>query len=139
MSWIRIWVHLVFSTKFHEQYLTKEIRKLLFRHILENAVKKNIWIDRIGGYNDHVHCLISLRGEQTISRVAQMIKGESSFWLNDNYFKHGIVLWQDDFWAVSVCESHIKSLRKYIENQEKHHKDCSFEDELVNFRMIKQG
>ena len=138
MSWIRVWVHLVFTTKCHEVWLTKEIRNKLFDHIKENAKKKEIWLDRIGGYDDHIHCLISLRGEQSISRVAQLIKGESSFWLNENCFEHGKVLWQDDFWAVSVSEDHIKTLRKYIENQEEHHKERSFDQELVKYRMKKQ-
>jgi putative transposase len=126
---------MVFTTKNHNEWLTKEIRSKLFEHIKANAKIKEIWLDRIGGYNDHVHCLISLRGEQTISKVAQLIKGESSWWMNKNYFETGNVLWQEDFWAVSCCENHLKTLRKYIENQEEHHNKCSFEQELSLFMM----
>jgi putative transposase len=128
---------MVFTTKCHEEWLTDEIRKILFEHIRAYANQKEIWLERIGGYDDHVHCLISLRGEQTISKVAQLIKGESSFWLNNEFFEHGNAFWQDDFWAVSCCESHINQLRKYIDNQEIHHRKCSFEEELVKFRMHK--
>ena len=135
MSWIRIWVHIVFTTKCHEAWLSKEIRSKLFVHIMVNARKKEIWLDRIGGYNDHVHCLISMRGEQSISKIAQLIKGESSNWLNKNYFRQGKENWQDDFWAVSCCESQLNKLRKYIENQEKHHDNLTFEKELVMFKM----
>lgn len=80
MSWIRIWVHLVFSTKEGFPFLNPlELREKVFKHIKQNAETKGIWLDNIGGYNNHVHCLISLGSEQSISKIAQLIKGESSF------------------------------------------------------------
>ena len=85
MRWISIWVHLVFSTKNREPYLyNNEIRKKVFQHIRDNANGKNIWIDTINGYQEHVHCLISFNKEQSISQIAQLIKGESSNWINKN-------------------------------------------------------
>lgn len=117
MSWIRIWVHLVFSTKNRETFLSNSIRDEVLLHIKENAKIKEIWLDRIGGFTDHIHCLISLGGEQTISKVAQLIKGESSFWINRNLNVGQKFQWQDDFWAVSVSESHLKQVRNYIDKQ----------------------
>jgi putative transposase len=85
MSWIRIWVHLVFSTKNREPYLSDiESRKKIFQHIKQNAEEKEIWLDNIGGHNNHIHCLVSLGKEQSISKVAQLIKGESYHWINEN-------------------------------------------------------
>lgn len=61
MSWVRIWVHLVFSTKNRYPFLqTKELRKRVFQHIDGNAKEKDIWLDCINGYQEHTHCLISL-------------------------------------------------------------------------------
>jgi putative transposase len=85
MSFVRIWVHLVFSTKNRYPFLnSNELRKQVFDHMLENARQKGIWMDCINGYSEHVHCLISLGREQRLSYVAQLIKGESSFWINKN-------------------------------------------------------
>jgi REP-associated tyrosine transposase len=134
MSWIRIWVHLVFSTKNAEPYLpTSELTKKVFQHIKQNAKEKEIWLDTINGYNNHVHCLISLGREQSVSKVAQLIKGESSFWINQNKLIKGKFIWQDDYWAVSVSESHLQSVREYIKNQEEHHKTKSFTEEINEF------
>ncbi|MFQ6002813.1 MAG: transposase, partial [Candidatus Zixiibacteriota bacterium] len=75
MSWVRVWIHLVFSTKNKEPFLRiGEIRKKVFQHIKQNAEEKGIWLDCINGYLDHVHCLISLKKDQTISKVVQLIK-----------------------------------------------------------------
>lgn len=139
MSWIRIWVHLVFSTKDGTPFLvTPEIRRKVFSHISENAKEKDIWLDVVGGHKDHVHCLLSLGREQTISKVVQLIKGESSFWINRNDIVPQKFLWQDDFWAVSVSESHADSVRSYINNQEEHHRTKSFDEEVDEF-MKKYG
>jgi REP element-mobilizing transposase RayT len=139
MSWIRIWVHLVFSTKNQTPFLTtKELRKTVFAHIRENAKEKGIWLDSVNGHKEHIHCLISLGREQTISKIAQLIKGESSYWINKNKLTSQKFAWQDDFWAVSVSESHLEAVRKYIGNQEEHHRKKSFMEEVDEF-MNKYG
>lgn len=139
MSWIRIWVHLVFSTKNREPYLNEtELRNKIFQHIKQNAKEKEIWLDNIGGHNDHIHCLISLGKEQGISKVAQLIKGESSHWINENKLTKNKFIWQDDYWAVGVSESHLKIVRPYIQDQENHHKKVSFNEEIELF-MKKYG
>lgn len=139
MSWVRIWVHLVFSTKYRKPFLNNlEIRETMFEHIAQNAKKRSIWLDKIGGYSDHAHCLISLGRNQSMSEIAQLIKGESSHWINKSGLLKNKFVWQDDYWAVSVSESHISSVRKYIQNQEAHHGRKSFSEEIDVF-MKKYG
>jgi REP element-mobilizing transposase RayT len=134
MSWVRIWVNLVFSTKNREQYLnTKELRERVFQHIKENAKEKGIWLDSINGYKEHVHCLISLNKEQSISKVAQLIKGESSYWINKHKLTRMKFIWQDDYWAVSVSENKVQSVREYIAKQQEHHRIKSFTEEVEEF------
>jgi REP element-mobilizing transposase RayT len=60
MSWVRIWVHLVFSTKNRIPFLHTAIRQKVFQHIKQNAEKKDIYLDSVNGWSDHAHCLISL-------------------------------------------------------------------------------
>ena len=138
MSWVRVWIHLVFTTKNREQVLTFELRKELFSHILQNANEKGILLDCVNGYSDHVHCLIALNKDQTVSSMVQLIKGESSHWINTNKLLPGKFHWQDDYWAVGVSESHIEALRKYIYEQEEHHRVRSFTEEIDDF-MKKYG
>ena len=138
MPFIKLWIHLVWSTKNREPFLTKDIRKRVFNHIKENAVIKNIHVDFINGYTDHVHCLISLHQEQSITKVVQLIKGESSFWINKNNLCADKFEWQDDYFAVSVSESGVNSVREYIKNQETHHAKKTFQQEYEEF-MMKYG
>ena len=130
MSWSRIWVHLVFTTKNRDQILRENIRQNLFDHIKENAKAKEIYIDSIGGYSDHCHCLISLGKDQNISKIAQLLKGESSLWVNKQKIFNYHFSWQNDYWAMSVSESGIDKVRSYILNQEQHHKKKTLNDEI---------
>ncbi|MDF1611384.1 IS200/IS605 family transposase [Stygiobacter electus] len=133
MSWIRIWIHLVFATKNREPVLIKPIRTKIISHIIENAEKKNILISSLNGFSEHLHCLLLLNREDSISKVSQLIKGESSHWINEQKLLKSKFFWQDDYWAVSVSESHVEAVKKYIDNQEKHHEAKEFNEEIDEF------
>lgn len=133
MPFIKIWIHAVWTTKNRAPLLEKSLKKLVISHIRENAKAKNIYIDSIDGYVDHLHCLISLKGEQSISRIMQLIKGESSFWINQQKWITDRFAWQTEFFAVSVGESQVKAVRNYINQQEQHHSKKSFQEEYDEF------
>lgn len=133
MSHVKIWVHLVFSTKNRIPYLTKNVRFELRQHIMDNCKKNNIFLQAINGFEDHLHCLISIGKDQTISKIAHIIKGESSFWLNKSKMLNDFFSWQDDYFAISVSESQLSKVMNYIHNQEAHHSTKSFAQELDAF------
>lgn len=133
MSFVKIWVHLVFSTKYRKPHLKKEIKTKLIQHIIQNCKDKDIFLQAINGHDDHLHCLISLGKDQSISKVSQLIKGESSFWLNNEKLLLEKFQWQDDYYAVSVSESIVPKVIEYIKNQEAHHSKKTFSDEVDEF------
>lgn len=127
-----MWIHLVWATKKRERLLDKALRLKLFSHVRENALAKNIHIDFINGHSDHVHILVSLNADQTIANIVQLIKGESSYWINKNKLTPQKFEWQDDYFAVSVSESGINAVREYIKNQEEHHRKKHFNRSTMN-------
>jgi putative transposase len=137
MPYTKVLVHYVWSTKYRTPLLSASIRNRLFLHIQAQAKDKKIFIDRINGWNDHVHCLIELQTEQTIAGVIKLIKGESSRWFNSGAEGEGARLeWQPGYFAVGVCESKLDIVRAYIDNQEKHHQKQNFEDEYAAFMKL---
>ena len=134
MSFIKIHIHIVFSTRNRTPFLnTFDLRIKIWKHIKEYATEKEIFLDMINGYSDHCHCLISLGSNQNIEKVVQLLKGESSYWINKNQLTKEKFSWQDEYFAVSVSESQLDSVRNYIKNQEKHHQKKSFMDEYHDF------
>ena len=133
MSYVKIWVHLVFATKNRENFLSKSIRQDVHKHIIENCKEKGIFLQAINGMSEHLHCLISLGKNQSISEVAHLIKGESSYWINKNKIIPAKFSWQDDYFAVSVSESNVEIVSHYIKNQEKHHTGKTYSEEVDEF------
>ncbi|MDD2285430.1 MAG: IS200/IS605 family transposase [Paludibacter sp.] len=133
MSYVKIWIHAVWTVKNRKPLLIQDVRQTLFEHIHQNALRKEILMDVVGGHNNHVHCLFRLKNNQTIEKVMQLIKGESSFWFNQNDFGNNKLNWQKEYFAVSVSESQIGVVKRYILNQEEHHKKKTWEDEYNEF------
>jgi putative transposase len=138
MPYVRVWVHLIWSTKNRTPILTNGVREKIFSHIKENAAEKEIYLDTIDGTTDHVHALISLGADQTISKVTQLLKGESSHWVNNQGLLKGKFEWQDEYIAVSVGESTVGKVREYIRNQHEHHRTKTFAREYEEF-IVKYG
>ena len=143
MPYVKVYIHFVWCTKNREPYLNSpEVRRTLWEHIKDNATQKDIFIDTINGYQDHCHCLISLGIDQTISKVMQLVKGESSYWINKNQLSKDKFQWQDEYFAASVSPSDLDQVRAYIRGQEEHHRKISCKEELdfiekLGFQKIK--
>ena len=60
----------------------------------------------------------------------QLLKGESSFWFNKQSFCKTKLVWQHEYYAKAVCESHLEEARNYILNQEAHHRVKTFREEM---------
>lgn len=130
MPHAKVYIHFVWTTKNRIPFLdTLDLRKKLWIHIKENAKAKGIFIDAINGYQEHCHCLVSLGIDQSMSKVMQLVKGESSHWMNNHQLGKHKFEWQDEYFAVSVSASLMDKVRTYIDNQEQHHHKKTFQDE----------
>ena len=141
MSYVRVWIHAVFATKYRQPIIHNSIRSDFFDHIKSNGHQKNILIDCVNGYLDHAHVFFLLNRDMSISKALQLIKGESSHWINAKKILQNNFMWQDDYWAVSVSESGVKNVRKYIANQVEHHSKKSLLEEIdeLGFERFKDG
>jgi len=133
MSFTRILVHSVWTTKNRQKIILSSIRNELIDHFKEYAETKSIYLLEINAWENHCHAAISLNRNQTIADVMRMLKGESAHWLNSKFDLPFKFLWQDDYYAVSVSESHLNAVCRYIRNQKEHHKKISWEEELEQF------
>lgn len=129
MPYVKNWLHCVWCTKKKIPYLEGNLKIEVINHIRANAKEKGIYIDFVNGSTEHLHCLLSLPHDQALSKVIQLIKGESSFWINKNSLTNLKFEWADEYFGVSVSESHIRNVREYIKNQEQHHRIKSWQEE----------
>lgn len=133
MSFVNVMIHGVWGTKGRYPFLIKDIRPVVYSHIKENTKSKGIYIDTLNGIEDHIHILFGLNADLSISKTFQLIKGESSFWINKQVLTKSKFEWADEYYAVSVSESKLDDVRRYINNQEEHHRKKTFQEECDEF------
>jgi REP element-mobilizing transposase RayT len=133
MPYTKVMIHYIWSTKNRDAIISDKLKPLLINHILANSKEKGIFIDSINCVKDHIHILISLGTDQTIAKVAMMIRGESSFWVNKQKIINTKFEWQEEYIALSVSQSAIDNVKAYIDNQEEHHSVKTFSEEYDAF------
>ncbi len=132
-AYSRVWLHLVWATLERRPLLSKDGAVKLSGHLHDYGKSKGIYM-KINFVNaDHVHTLIDLPKSKAIDEVLQLLKGESSHWVNEQNLVSGKFAWQRGYGAFSVSQSGVDEVCAYIAGQEEHHKKLSFVDELKLF------
>jgi putative transposase len=128
--------HIIFSTKRHHPWLTSNVRERVWAYqsrILQNLECSSI---TIGGVADHVHVLGNLTKKFPTAKVLEILKKDSSKFVKTLDSSLGDFHWQDGYGLFSVSPSHFDPVRKYILNQEEHHKRETFQEEYL--RILKK-
>lgn len=133
MPFTRLWIHMVWATKDRQPYLQKPVREQVIRHLRGYGAEKSIHIDHVNGHLEHLHCLLSLAPDQNVSTIANLLKGNSSYWINQQKLTKQKFSWQEEYFAVSVSHSQVQAVRSYIRNQEEHHRKKTFQQEYDEF------
>jgi putative transposase len=124
-------VHIIFSTKERRPWLTRNIRERVWAYqsrILQNLECNSI---TIGGTADHVHVLCNLTKKFPTAKVLEMLKKDSSKFVKTLHPGLRDFHWQDGYGLFGVSASHFEPVRKYILDQEKHHKKETFQEEYL--------
>lgn len=128
-STAHVWIHIVWNTYCRERTLTRQLATLLEEHMKAYALERRIHVHAIAVQPEHVHCLIELLPTQRLDEVVQLLKGESSHWINQNGLLRERFWWGRGYWAGSVDRRGVGRVIRYIQNQEEHHRTFSFAEE----------
>jgi putative transposase len=132
-SLAHILVHLVFSTKDREPFLTPAIRPSLNAYLAEVTRNAGCGCYRVGGVFDHVHLAITLSRTICVATLVETVKTSSSKWIKPQSPSLRRFAWQRGYGVFSVAPSDRDALCSYIENQEEHHRTQSFQEEYRAF------
>ncbi|MCH7226861.1 IS200/IS605 family transposase [Haloferula sp. A504] len=123
--------HLVFSTKNREPVIDRNWREDLHSYLGGIVKGSDGHPQGIGGVADHVHLLVSLKPTACLSDFMREIKKASSAWVKGT--KLPAFQWQEGYAAFTVSASAREAVRKYIADQETHHRVKTFREELEEF------
>ncbi|QQS43250.1 MAG: IS200/IS605 family transposase [Acidobacteriota bacterium] len=132
-TYVASYYHCVFSTKRRRKIITEDLEERLFPYLGGIARANEMKLLSVGGMPDHVHLLLSLPPTMPISKAVQLIKGNASHWINQNFRSAGRFEWQAGYGAFTVSVRDLERTRNYIQNQKKHHSKRSFNEEFRAF------
>jgi REP element-mobilizing transposase RayT len=128
-TYLSLHYHLVFSTKGREPIIATTWRQQLHKYLAGTVEGLGARCEIVGGIADHVHLLIELRATHTLADFIRELKRASSVWVHSDMTKPEFA-WQEGYAAFTVSASTVDEIRRYIENQEEHHRERSFREEL---------
>jgi len=125
-AFVKNHIHLVFSTKDRQPSISKDVQPELWSYLGGICRNQKMAPIAINGMSDHAHILFHLPPTVALSKAVQLLKTNSSKWMNDHGRRFA---WQDGYGGFSVSVSNTATVSKYIRNQEQHHRKMTFEEE----------
>ncbi len=129
----QLYVHLVYSTKNRGTILKKENKETLHSYkagILKKLASPALLINSMP---EHVHILFKLSKNHRLADVVEEVKKQTSKWIKTLEPGYKKFSWQNGYAAFSVSSSRLEQVIKYIKNQEEHHKNLSYREEMEMF------
>ncbi len=132
-TYTQLHIQFVFAVKFRKALINLSWKDRLHQYITGMIQNKTHKMLQINAMPDHLHMLIGFRPDENMSQLIQVVKSESSKWINDWDLTGNKFEWQDGFAAFSYSKSHVHNVIQYIQNQEKHHLKQTFLEEYIAF------
>lgn len=130
-SYTNLIYHIVFSTKNRKPLITENVKVRLYDYVGGTIRKQGGIALAIGGMSDHIHVLAKLRPDKAVSDVLRDLKANASGWMKEVFPELKDFSWQNGYGAFTVSASQVEKVRRYIVNQEIHHKKRPFRDEFI--------
>lgn len=132
-TYSQLYIQIVFAVKGRQNLIAHQWKDELYKYITGIISNEGQKLIAINGMPDHIHILIGLKPNKSISDLVRDIKANSSRFINEKRWIKGKFEWQTGFGAFSYSHSHLDKIVQYIKNQERHHVKKSFKEEYVAF------
>ena len=130
-TYSQIYLQVVFAVKGRENLIAPSWKEALHKYISGIVTAKEQKSIIVNGMPDHIHAFVGLKPSMRISDLVRDMKNNSSKFINESGFIRSRFSWQEGYAIFTVSWTHVLALRRYIANQEAHHKRASFIEELI--------
>jgi len=130
-TYTQIYIHVVFAVEGRQNLIPPEHNDELQKFITGIVSGQRQKLIAINNMPDHLHLLVGLRPDSSLSDLVRDIKAGSSKFIKEKRWVAGRFSWQEGFGAFSYSRSQLGTVIRYIENQQRHHAKKSFREEYV--------
>jgi putative transposase len=135
-TYSQLYVQIVFAVKGRQNLISKNNKDEIYKYITGIITNHKQKLIVINGMPDHIHILVGIKPDMSLSDLVRDIKSNSSKFINEQKWINGKFEWQTGFGAFSYGHSQLANVIKYIENQEEHHKTKTFREEYIAFLKL---
>lgn len=135
-TYSQLYIQIVFAVKGRQNLISTKWKDEIYKYITGIITNKKQKLIAINGMPDHIHILVGIKPNVSISDLVRDIKTSSSKFINEQKWINGKFEWQTGFGAFSYGHSQLTPVIKYIENQEEHHKTKTFKEEYITFLKL---
>ena len=130
-TYSQLLLHIVFSTKRREPWITLDVAERLYAYIGGIIRSQKGTLYEIGGVEDHIHLYLRWRTDAAVSDLMRTVKARSSLWVHQTFTPLASFAWQEGYAAFSVSKSQESVVKRYIVGQREHHEKEDFRSELL--------
>lgn len=130
-TYTRIYIHIVFAVEGRQNLIKPAYNDELQKYITGIVSAQKHKLIAINNMPDHVHLLVGLKPDSSLSDLVGDIKAYSSKFISDKSWVAGRFSWQAGFGAFSYSHSQLGTIIRYIQNQARHHAKKSFREEYM--------
>ena len=131
-SFACVYIMVVFGCKYRLALIDERWQYDLYRlcATIVDQYGKGSKLLAAGGIFDHVHLLISVSQNISLSELMREVKSRTSAWINSRRLCRGRFGWQTGCSYFSVSASSLAAVERYISNQKEHHRGAGFRQEM---------
>jgi putative transposase len=130
-TYLGLHYHLVFSTKNRVPWIDAAWRERLHDYLGGTINGLGGFSQQVGSVADHVHLLVGLKATHCLADVLRELKKASSVWVHEQCALPEFA-WQEGYSAFTVSPTARDGVRRYIANQEQHHRRRTYREELID-------
>ena len=128
-TYTQIYMHIIFAVAHREALIADEWAEELHHYMTGACQNRKHFVYATGGTADHVHLLLGMHPGESVADLVQSLKIQTSKWINGKYLP-GTFGWQSGYGTFSYSRSFLPVVKRYVENQQEHHRRKTFREEL---------
>ncbi len=125
-TYTQIHIQVVFAVKYRQSLIDESWEDRLYQYMTGIIQEYDHKVLQINGMPDHIHVFFGMRPTQSLSALMQILKTNSSKWINEEKLSKQKFSWQGGYGAFTYARSQVPTVIRYIQNQKIHHQKQTF-------------
>ena len=130
-----VFYQIVLVTNLSKPLITDKIKNILFDYLEIKSKSMNCDIFKLDGIADHIHALMTIPPNLSISDVIENLKTSSINYINKN-LNDANLSWQEGFFLTTISPEDFERIGSRLDFQTIYHMEKTREEELKNFYQV---